>query len=90
MRRVVPPSHYFIVNPLQISVLSDRIGAAVVAFFSCSNLEDTFELNWICSGVCKCCKLLSGGNELQNVGYLPALGAVGIVRATAESDLADF
>jgi len=29
--------------------LSERTGAAVVAFFSRSNLEDTFEPNWICS-----------------------------------------
>ena len=42
-------SHYFIANPLQISALSERTGAAVVAFFSRSNLEDTFEPNWICS-----------------------------------------
>jgi len=49
MRRVVPSSHYFFVNPLQITALSDRTGATVVAFFSHSNLEDTFEPNWICS-----------------------------------------
>jgi hypothetical protein len=36
-------------NPLQISALSERTGAAVVAFFSRSTLEDTFEPNWICS-----------------------------------------
>jgi len=42
-------SHYFIANPFQISALSDRTGATVVAFFSRSNLEDTFEPNWICS-----------------------------------------
>jgi hypothetical protein len=49
MRCIVLSSYYFIVNPLQISALSDRTGAAVVAFFSRSNLEDTFEPNWICS-----------------------------------------
>jgi hypothetical protein len=31
-------SYYFFVNPLQISALSERTGAAAVAFFSCSNL----------------------------------------------------
>jgi hypothetical protein len=36
-------------NPLQINALSERTGAAVVAFFSRSTLEDTFEPNWICS-----------------------------------------
>ena len=35
--------------PLQISALSERTGAAVVAFFSRSSLEDAFEPNWICS-----------------------------------------
>jgi hypothetical protein len=30
-------------------MLSERTGAAVVAFFSRSHLEDTFEPNWICS-----------------------------------------
>jgi len=49
MRYVVLSSHYFIVNPLQISALSDRTRAAVITFFSWSNLKDTFELNWICS-----------------------------------------
>src|ERR1700678_2928959 len=49
MRHVDISSYYFIVNPLQISALSDRTGAAVVAFFSRSNLEDTFEPNWICT-----------------------------------------
>src|SRR5271168_2740333 len=49
MRHVVLSSYYFTVNPLQISALSDRTGAAVVAFFSRSNLKDTFEPNWICS-----------------------------------------
>ena len=33
----------------QISALSDRTGAVVVAFFSRSHIEDTFEPNWIAS-----------------------------------------
>ena len=41
--------HFLPINSFQISALSERTGAAVVAFFSRSNLEDTFELNWICS-----------------------------------------
>lgn len=48
MRHVVVSSYYFAVNPLQISALSERTGAAAIAFFSHSNLEDTFEPNWIC------------------------------------------
>jgi hypothetical protein len=36
-------------NTFQISALSERTGAAVIAFFSHSTLEDTFEPNWICS-----------------------------------------
>jgi hypothetical protein len=42
-------SHSLTINPLQITALSERTGAAVVAFFSRSSLEDTFEPNWICS-----------------------------------------
>lgn len=41
--------HSLAVHTVQISALSERTGAAVVAFFSRSNLEDTFEPNWICS-----------------------------------------
>ena len=41
--------YYFSVNPRQISALSERTGAAAVAFFSHSHLKDTFEPNWICS-----------------------------------------
>ena len=37
------------ITPLQITALSERTGAAVVAFFSRSNLEDTYEPNWICT-----------------------------------------
>ena len=33
---------------LQISALSERTGAAAIAFFSHSNLEDTFEPNCYC------------------------------------------
>ena len=40
---------YLTINSLQISALSEKTGAAVVAFFSCSNLDGTYELNWICS-----------------------------------------
>src|ERR1700679_478303 len=49
MRCIVLSSYYFIVNPLQITALSERTGAAGVAFFRRSSLEDTFEPNWICS-----------------------------------------
>ena len=34
---------------IQISALSQRTGAVVVAFFSHSQIEDTFEPNWIAS-----------------------------------------
>ena len=49
MRHIVVSSYYFAVNLPQISALSERTGAAVIAFFGRSNLEDTFEPNWICS-----------------------------------------
>jgi hypothetical protein len=41
--------YFLTIIPLQISALSDRTGAVVIAFFSRSNLEDTFEPNCICS-----------------------------------------
>ena len=41
------PSMFNPVTVFQISALSERTGAVVVAFFSRSHIEDTFEPNWI-------------------------------------------
>jgi len=33
----------------QVTALSEQTGAVVIAFFSCTHIEDTFEPNWIAS-----------------------------------------
>lgn len=43
------PSMFNLITVIQISALSERTGAVVVAFFSRSHIEDTFEPNWIAS-----------------------------------------
>ena len=43
------PSMFNLLTVFQISDLSERTGAVVIAFFSRSHIEDTFEPNWIAS-----------------------------------------
>jgi hypothetical protein len=43
------PSMFNLLTAIQISALSQCTGAVVVAFFSRSHIEDTFEPNWIAS-----------------------------------------